>query len=132
MKFGQLKRISREDLAKASTDLPKWIDAFLDAINPFIEKTGVCLQNGITIEDNMLAKRVRLQFTHDTEHLINPFPTSSKNLSLDGVFFVDSGGLGVDVFRWVKKNDGSIGVTFKFDGGDATTKAWCTLYIFLR
>jgi hypothetical protein len=131
MKLGTLKRIDRQDLAKGGGDIPKWIDALLDPLNQFIEKVGNTLQNGVTFEDNVLCKIVRLQFTHDVDQSINPFPTGARNLSVKGVIPIDSGGLSVDKFKWARNDDRSIDVNFNFDGGTSATKAWCSLIILL-
>lgn len=131
MKLGTIKRISRDDIAK-SGDVPKWLDALLEPLNQFIEKSGLALGGGLTLEDNALTKRIHLKFTHNTEQVINPFPVGSRNLSVDGVFWVDAEGQAVTSFKWVRKTNGSIGVTFKFDGGLSDTTANCTVYILLR
>lgn len=118
MKLGVLKRISKDDLVKMG-DVPKWIDALLTPLNDFIEKTGLALQNNLTFQDNFLGKQVYLNFTHDTELIINPFPATRGSLKVGGVIPISTGGVFIDSFKWVAKADGSIGVTIQMTG--ATT-----------
>jgi hypothetical protein len=132
MKLGTIKRISRDDLAKSGGDLPKWIDAFLDPLNQAIEKFTIALSNGLTFTDNLLAKKVRLTFTHGVEQVINPFPLGSRNLTVVGVLPLSYGNEAIDKFKWVTRTDGSIGVTFQFDGGTSATQALCTIIILLE
>lgn len=131
MKLGTIKRISKDDLARTGDELPKWLDAFLDPLNQAIEKFALALSNGVTFDDNFLCKRTKLTFTHGVEQLINPFPTGSRNLSVIGVFPISSGNEAIDKFKWVSKTDGSIGVTFQFDGGTSATQAICSIIILL-
>lgn len=132
MKLGTIKRISRDDLNKAGgEELPKWIDAFLDPLNQAIERFALALSGGITFEDNFLCKRVKIKFTHGVEQLVNPFPQGSRNLSVIGVLPISCGNESLDKFKWVSKTDGSIGVTFQFDGGLSDTEAVCSIIILL-
>lgn len=131
MKLGTIKRISREDLAKAGGELPKWIDAMLDPLNQAIEKFGIALGGQLTFADNVLCKKVKIKFTHGVEQLVNPFPTGVRQLTVEGVLPISTGDKTLDKFKWVSKTDGSIGVTFQFDGGTSTTEATCTLIILL-
>lgn len=131
MRLGTIKRISRDELTKSGEELPKWIDAMLDPLNQAIEKFTLALSNGLTFDDNILAKRTKLSFTHNVEQLINPFPQGSRNLAVVGVWPVSAGSQAIDKFKWVSKTDGSIGVTFQFDGGSPSTEAVCTIIILL-
>lgn len=131
MKLGTIKRISREDLAKSGEALPKWIDTFLDPLNQAIEKFALALGGGLTFDDNVSCRRVKLKFTHGVEQLVNPFPAGVRQLSVVGVFPIGAGEQGIDKFKWVTKTDGSIGVTFSFDGGSSTTEATCSIIILL-
>jgi hypothetical protein len=131
MKLGTIKRIAREDLAKSGEALPKWIDVFLDPLNQAIEKFALALGGQLTFDDNFSCKRVKLKFTHAAEQLINPFPTGVRQLSVIGVFPISAGDQAIDAFKWVSKSDGSIGVTFQFDGGSSTTEAYCSIIILL-
>ena len=131
MKLGTIKRISRDDLVKSGGEIPKWVDAFLDPLNQFIEKVGLALSNGLTLEDNFLTKKVKISFTHGVEQRINPFPVGSRNLSVVGVVPVSYGNESLDKFKWIHNSDGTISVTFQFDGGTSSTSAICTLFIFL-
>jgi hypothetical protein len=131
MKLGTIKRISRDDLAKSGGEIPKWVDAFLDPLNQFIEKVGIALTNGLTFDDNLLCKRTKLTFTHGVEQVVNPFPIGSRNLAVVGVFPISAGNESIDKFKWITKTDGSIGVTFQFDGGTSSTQAICSIIILL-
>jgi hypothetical protein len=131
MKLGTIKRISKDDLARSGDDLPKWIDALLDPLNQAIEKFTLALSGGLTFDDNFSSKRVSLTFTHATEQLVNPFPQGSRKLRVIGVLPVSCGNESIDAFKWVVKTDGSIGVTFQFDGGTSATQAVCSIIILL-
>lgn len=131
MKLGLLKTISKADLAKSGEDLPKWIDPFLGPLNAFIERVGIAMQRRLTFDDNFLCKVVALEFTHDTETLVNPAIDGGGALRVTGVLALSASGQGIDSFRWVQKDSGSLGVTFKFEGGTASTKAICRIIILL-
>jgi hypothetical protein len=131
MKLSLIKKISREDAAKSGEPLPKWYDAVFTPINDFIEKVALALQGNLTFADNFLCKVVQIDFIHAVEISINPLPVGSKNLRVIGVIPIASGGLGIDSFKWTYKSDGSVGVTFQFDGGISTTSANCTIIILL-
>lgn len=128
MILGVIKRIAKEDMAKFG-QIPNWIDALLNPLNDFIEKTGLALQNRLTFKDNFLGKVVSTEFTHDTELEINPYPSTRGSLSVAGVIPVSTGELSIDAFKWVKKQNGNIGVTVKFVTG---TSATLKLFIFLE
>jgi hypothetical protein len=120
MKLGVVKRIAKEDLAKLGKVDP-WVDALLTPLNDFIEKVGLALQNRLTVADNSLGKVITLKFTHDTELEVNPYPGTRGSLSVSGVIPVSTGEVFIDAFKWVKKQNGNIGVTFKFTGATSAS-----------
>lgn len=131
MKLGVVKRIGRDELQKAGGEIPAWVDVFLNSINSFIEKVGLALQGKLTFEDNFFCKSIYLDFTHGVEQLINPAVANAINARVIGVLPLDASGQGVDSFKWVRKDDGNIGVTYSFAGGSSSTKAKCRLIILL-
>lgn len=128
MKLGIIKNISRDDLARAGGEMPKWLEAMLSPLNDFIEKVGSSLQNKLTFEDNFLCKRVSLEFATGEEKLINPKTDNLGNLRAIGVLILSTGGIKIDKWKWRQATDSSIGVTIDFDGG---TSATCTVLILL-
>ena len=123
MRIGALKTIVREELAKYG-ELPKWIEPFLQTINQFIGPVGQALKGNLTFEDNFLCVVKQLTFTSGSEQAINP----ASNLRVSGVFWIDTNGVAVDKFNWSRKSDGTIGVTFTFDGA---SEAICKVIILL-
>jgi hypothetical protein len=130
MKTGLLKRISRDDLAKAGDALPRWVDVMLQPLNDFIEKVGLALQNKLTFRDNFSGKIIERKFTNDVEQEINPYPDSSRGaLRPSACYPATTGNLFITGFKWVQKDNGNIGVTIKFTGG---TEATVRLHIHLE
>jgi hypothetical protein len=129
MKLGVVKRISRDDLAKAGGEMPKWLDALLDPLNDFIEKVGLGLLNRLSFRDNFLGKVVELKFTHDIEQEINPYPDNRGSLRVTGVLPVSTGEAFIEAFKWTQKQNGNIGVTVRFSG---TTEATVRLHVHLE
>lgn len=128
MILGVIKRIAKDDLVKLG-DVPKWIDALLTPLNDFIEKTALAMQSRLTMKDNFLGKQVSLVFTHNTELIINPYPTTRGSLKVGGVVPLTTGGVFITGFKWVTKQDGNIGVTAQLSGATAAT---LKLQIFLE
>jgi len=128
MKFGTLKRISKEAMSRAG-DVPKWVDALLEPLNDFIENVGLALQGRLTFDENFLCKIVTREFSDGVEIEINPSLENQKNLRAYGVIPLSMDGLSFDKFGWVQKPNGNIGVTFDLDGGSSAT---CTILILLR
>lgn len=131
MKLGLIRRISKEDISRASSDVPKWIDAFLSPLNEFIEKVGLALQNRLTFENNFLCKIIQTEFTHNTALEVNPSVNVQNNLRVRGVIPVSAGGQVVDKFGWSQLANGNLSITFNFDGGTSSTKATCYVIILL-
>lgn len=125
MKLGLISRLSKQIFG---SDPPKWRDEFLAAINPFIEKVGLALQNRLTFEDNFLCEVISRKFTDNIALELNPFTRNSRNLRVTGVLSLDAGGLQVDGFKWVQKDNGNIAVTYQFSGG---TEANCKVLVLL-
>lgn len=128
MILGVIKRIAKDDLVKLG-EVPKWVDALLTPLNDFIEKTTLAMQNRLTMKDNLLGKQVNLVFTHNTELIINPYPSTRGSLKVGGVIPLSTGSVFITGFKWVQKQDGSIGVTVQLSGG---TSATIKLQIFLE
>jgi hypothetical protein len=131
MKTGKISRISKDDLARSGEALPKWIESFLNPLNDFIEKCGSALQSNLTFDDNFLCKRITQDLTHNVALELNPYPSQRKNLRVTGVIPVSGGGLAIDKFKWVQKENGNISVSVSFDGGTSSTKARCSLIVLL-
>jgi hypothetical protein len=131
MKLGVVKRVDKADLAKSAKDdkLPAWVDALLNPINEFIEKVGQSLQNQLTFRDNFLGKVVELNFTHDIEQELNPYPGTRGSLRVSAVYPATTGSLFITGFKWKPLQNGNIGVTFQFTGG---TEASIRLHIHLE
>lgn len=129
MKLGVLRRISKEDLARADKELPKFIDALLNPLNEFIEKIGQSLQGRLTFDDNFLCKPMSVELVSGTEKILNPFADGQRNLRVRGVLIVASGGAQIDKHGWSQKDDGSIGVTVDFV---SATSATCEMIVLLK
>lgn len=131
MKFSQFKRVLKEDLAAASGDdkIPKWLDAFLQPINLFIEQVAGALQNRLSFEDNFYSKTVVLNFTSGVELEINPTTPFAKTARALGVLLLGAGGSAVSHFSWENKNNGNLGITVTFL---SVADADCTFLILLR
>jgi hypothetical protein len=127
MKLGLLKRIDRADLAK-SGEVPGWVDALLETLNPFIEKVGLALQGRLTLPDNFLGKEIYTDFTHNTELEINPFNAGQNTLRAKGVILMSTGEVFVTAWKWRQKDNGNIAVTIQFSGA---TTAKVRLHILL-
>lgn len=129
MKLGVVRRIVKEDLAKAGEQIPKWVDALLGPLNEFIEKVGLALQNRLTFSDNFLCKVIALDLTSDVEQEINPATDFSANARVYGVLIVSSDNKAIAHHRWAQKTNGNIGVTVTFVSASSAT---CTLILLLR
>jgi hypothetical protein len=129
MKLGTLRRVLKEDLAKASSDLPKWLDSLLSPINEFIEKVGQALQNRLTFSDNFFAKEVTLNFATGVEQEVNAKAAFSGNSRVYGVLLLSSAGSTVSNYVWSQKTNGNIAVTITFA---TATDADCMLLLLLR
>lgn len=64
MKIPVIRKVLKDDLARAGGDLPAWMDGFLYTLNQFIETVGSALQGRLTFADNVASKAVTLTFTH--------------------------------------------------------------------
>jgi len=128
MKLGLLKRIPKEQLAKAGK-LPDWIDALLAPLNEFIEKVGIALQGKLTFDDNFLCKPVFQSFDSGVEKEINPYNEGQQTLSVDGVILLSSGTKRVSEFGWYRKTNRNIAVTIAFAGGGS---ADCKILVLLK
>lgn len=131
MRLGVVKRVDKADLSKSAKEdkLPAWVDALLTPVNEFIEKVGQSLQNQLTFRDNFLGKVVEVNFTHDTELEINPYPGTRGSLRVSAVYHATTGSIFVTGFKWKALQNGNIGVTFRFDGD---TEASVRLHIHLE
>lgn len=116
MKLGTIRRISKEEMAGAGGEIPKWVDPFLGPLNDFIEKVGQALQNRLTFKDNMLGKVVEREFEDNVELEVNPYPSTRGSLRVVAVYPASTGGALITGFKWIHKDNGNIGVTFTFTG----------------
>ena len=129
MKFGQFKRVLKEDLAKAGDELPKWIDVLLSPINLLIEQVAKALQNQLTFEDNFKAKEITLNFTSGVPIEINPTTSFAPTARAFGVLLLNSYGKAVISLVWENKNNGNVSVTINFT---SAADGKCVLLILLR
>lgn len=129
MRLSQIKKVLREDLAKAGESLPKWLDSMLQPINLFIENAGLALQNRLTFGDNFYCKEVSLNFTSDVEQEVNIKTAFAPSARCYGVLIVSSENEAIAHYKWANKNNGNIGVTVTFV---TATDADCALIILLR
>lgn len=128
MKLSNVKRISKEDMAKKEK-VPDWMDPLLETLNTFIEQVTTALNGNLTFQDNMLSKEYSGEFTHDVPVDINAQLDGRAQLRVYGVIPMDTNGVEWNGFIWEKLNNGKIRVTFQFAGA-VTTK--CVLQILLR
>lgn len=64
MKIPVIRKVLKDDLARAGGEIPAWLDGFLYTLNQFIETVGSALQGRLTFADNVASKAVTLTFTH--------------------------------------------------------------------
>ncbi len=129
MKLGTLRKVLKEDLAKAGDPMPKWMDPFLGPINEFIEKIGQALQNRLTFADNFYAKEIVLAFDSGKALEVNAKAAFSGNARVYGVLLVSSSGQIVSNYVWSQKDNGNISVTITFATAGS---AKCELLLLLR
>jgi hypothetical protein len=116
MKLPVVRRILREDLAKAG-EVPSYLDALLTPLNQFIDQVANALRNNLSFDDNFAGKTFSAGFQHNTELQISPLTTRK----VSGVLWLDCNGEGVDKFKWVRKDNGNIGITFTFSSAPSGT-----------
>ncbi len=129
MKLSNVKRISKEDLAKVDKDLPKWVDPLLETLNSFIEQVTTTLNGNLTFDDNFLGKTVVLDFTSGVEQTVSIQVDGRSALRPYGVILADTNGSDASGFKWRTLSSGKLGVTITFS---AVTKSICRLLIYLR
>lgn len=128
MKLGTIKRISKEDMSRKG-EVPAWIDPMLDTLNEFIEKMTQAVSGNLTFGDNFLAKTHYQDFTDGVAQVVNPKIDGRTQLTVDGVWPIDTNGVEVVGFRWSRLDSGNIEVEFSFPSA-VTTK--CRLLIVMR
>lgn len=127
MKLSNVKRISKEDLAKKEK-LPAWVDPLIETLNTFIDQTTTALNGNLTFRDNMLSKEYVGDFAHNVPVEINPQLDGRAKLRVYGVIPMDTNGAEILSTKWEKLQTGKISFTFQF-AGSVTAK--CTLQILL-
>lgn len=124
MKLGIVKMIQRDELSRFEA-LPAWVNPLLQVLNQFILNVGSALKGNLTFQDNFLCTVKQLDFKDATEKEINP----ESKFRVVGVLPLDSGGEGIDIFKWRQLQNGNIGVTFTFVTAAATKP--CRILILL-
>lgn len=124
MKVPVIRRVLKEDIAKSGTP-PTWIDALLAPINTFLDYITLALRNNLTLPENFAGKLIQTKFTHDVTLDVNP-GTNGKIL---GLVPLGAGSQAITSFKWVKNNNGTVGITFGF-GAAGTTTDLCTIFVF--
>lgn len=119
-----LRRIMKEDLSRLG-EVPKWVDALLDPINQFLDSITLALRNNLTLPENFAGKLIQTKFKHDVTLNVNP-GTNGKIL---GLIPLGAGSQAITSFKWVRNDNGTVGVTFGFAAG-GTTEDTCTVFIF--
>jgi hypothetical protein len=128
MKLGLISRITNESLGNAK-DVPKWFQMSLVVLNDFIEKVGKALLGNLTFADNFYCKTVTQEFESGVEAEVSPRRNPGDSVRASGVLPLNCGGLTLDKFKWQRKDNGNVGVTFTFDGGGTAT---CSILILLE
>jgi hypothetical protein len=129
MKLNNVKRISKEDLAKKDKDMPAWIDPMLETLNAFIEQVTTALNGNLTFSDNMLGKEVTLEFTSAVEQVVSPTLDGRAQLRPYAVVLADTNGAEADSFKWRVLSNGKLGITITFV---SATRSACRILIYLR
>lgn len=131
MKIGVIRRILKEDLAKADNSLPAWLDAMLYPLNQFITVVSQALSNNLTLKDNFFGRETTQAFTHGVELQIDPqVKTKVKGIFIQSIdaSSADTATL-ISSWGWVTKSNGKIGITFNFLNGTSATKQNVTFFI---
>ena len=124
MKIASVRKIFKEDIAKTG-DVPAWINSLLDPINQFLDTITLALRNNLDLANNFAGKLIQTKFTHDVTLDVNP----GTNGKIIGVIPLSGGQQAITSFKWVRNDNGTIGVTFGFTAG-GTTADTCTLFVF--
>jgi len=112
VKLPLIKRLSPEDLGG---NVPGWATTFMAQLNGFLEPVTKALQGRLTFEDNFYANVKQVTFTNGEELSVNPGTAGTQRVV--GVLWLSAGGKEVTSFKWTYKDNGTIGITFKFTGG---------------
>lgn len=129
MKLSNVKRISKEDLAKKDKDLPGWVDPLLETLNTFIEQVTTAMNGNLTFNDNFLGKEVILEFVSGVEQTVSAQLDGRAQLRPYAVFLADTNGAEAIGFQWRILSSGKLGITITFA---SATSSICRLLIYLR
>ena len=123
MKLGVIKKILREDLARAG-EIPAWVDPLLLTLNQFIDSVVTALQGRLSFSDNFSCKIVSQTFTSGALLSLNP----QSRLKVLGALPVFFGGKTLTKFKIALNTNGNADVTLTFDEGGS---APCYLILLL-
>lgn len=132
MKIPVIRKVLKDDLARAGGEIPAWMDGFLYTLNQFIETVGSALQGRLTFADNVASKRITLTF----EHAVSQDVAIDAGQTISGVIPVlctnsTDTTANANIVSGVKvtlKGNGVVGIQVNFAGG-AGVKATVTLLI---
>ena len=124
MKFSSIRRILKEDLTKKE-ETPKWVDGLLGPLNDFLEQTVRALSGRLTFTENLQSVVKSVELTHAVAKDI----ATGSSLRIAGAWLSDADGGFVEGFGFVRKTNGTLTVTAKFD--TAQTKL-CKIIILLE
>lgn len=124
MKLPVVRKIFKEDISKAG-EAPDWVDALLDPLNQFLDRVTLALRNNLDLANNFSGKLIETKFTHNVTLNVNP-GTNGKIL---GIVPMGAGQQAITSFKWIRNDDGTVGITFGFAAGGSTADN-CTLFIF--
>jgi hypothetical protein len=124
MKLAVVRRIAKEDLQR-SGEVPEWVDGILGPLNGFIDQIVTILRNRITFSDNMLGKKVEIQFTHGVAKEVS-VPTNSRVI---GISPIDAENDQIIGYGFTRPSSGLIGITIRLQSGGS---AKCTVLIHME
>lgn len=124
MKLSVVRRISKEDMQR-SGEVPEWMDSLLGPLNSFIDQMVTALRGRLTFADNMLGKKVTIEFTHAVSKDVS-VPTNAKVI---GIMPIDAENDQIIGYGFTRSSSGIISITMRLQSGGSAN---CTLLIHME